>query len=80
MITTLPDGRRFCDCGCEFCLLNPARTLGLTLDDALKLAARKPLVLELGFGGGWLQPVRDAAERIRLARRKEARKPKVPKK
>lgn len=74
MITTLPDGRSFCDCGCEFCMLNPARTLGLSLDDALKLAGRKSLVIELPFGGGWMQEVRDAAETIRRARRKEARK------
>lgn len=37
---------------------------------------RKPLVIELPFGGGWLQPLRDAAEKLRRAARKEARKPK----
>jgi hypothetical protein len=25
MIHYLPDGRAYCDCGCEFCMMNPSR-------------------------------------------------------
>jgi hypothetical protein len=25
MIHYLPDGRAYCDCGCEFCMMNPNR-------------------------------------------------------
>jgi hypothetical protein len=43
-------------------------------------AEKKPLVIDFtapeNMGGGWLQPIRDAAEKLRRAARKQARKPK----
>ena len=40
-------------------MMHPARVLGLTVDQAIKLAARKPLVIDFtdpaNTGGKWLR-------------------------
>jgi hypothetical protein len=59
---TLPDGRSFCPCGCPHCMVHPARVLGLSLDEALRLATRKSLVIDFtdpaNAGGKWLRKPR----------------------
>ncbi len=100
MIRLLPYGRAYCDCGCEHCLMNPARfgvdpytrfdetAIALQSLDRYLTEGRQPKKKSLtidfndpeNMGGQWLQPLRDAAEKLRRAGVKAARKAKPKKK